>query len=214
MIKLAPAVFVANLVFGSLSMCDSASAIDVLGYYHNQFSTNTDPTGIGPMMGVQLWLQFDELNTPADLTGTYTFADHLHWASIWTNGQNQLFASSSQGPGIIDPNSYFTFDHGVVTNWAIVGNASVYGTGFLESISQVTNPFGEPVRDYVFKPNGTYAFAHPFVGIWEVSAPYSVPGPMVGAGLPGLLMAVAGLVGWRRRRVILNIARQSNPLSR
>jgi hypothetical protein len=177
----------------------NAYSIDVTGFYINQFSTNTNPQGIGPSLGVQLWLQFNELNTPADLTGTYTFSNHLHWAAIWTNGQNQLFASSSQGPGIIDPNSYFTFDHGVLRDWAIVGNSSVYGTGFLESISQATNPFGAPVRDYVLEPNGAYASASPS-GTWELSAPYAVPGPVVGAGLPCLVMVVAGFIGWGRSR--------------
>jgi len=27
-----------------------------------------------------------------------------------------------------------------------------------------------------------------------------VPGPIVGAGLPALLMAIAGFIGWRRSR--------------
>lgn len=28
----------------------------------------------------------------------------------------------------------------------------------------------------------------------------AVPGPVVGAGLPGIVMALAGLIAWRRRR--------------
>jgi hypothetical protein len=44
-----------------------------------------------------------------------------------------------------------------------------------------------------------------FTGLTNVT-PYdpntlAVPGPIVGAGMPGLVMALGGLLAWRRRRI-------------
>jgi hypothetical protein len=48
----------------------------------------------------------------------------------------------------------------------------------------------------------SHDLANGSTGTLSISEASPVPGPIVGAGLPGLVMAFSGLLAWRRRKAV------------
>jgi hypothetical protein len=89
--------------------------------------------------------------------------------------------------------SYLTFNINTEDTLSIGGVGTLSLTGFDDTLAHWWLYWSRPVMNYYAPPPTWAQFSI------EAVRPLPIPSPIAGAGLPGLLLASLGWLGWRRR---------------
>jgi hypothetical protein len=153
-------------------------------------------SNLGPSMNMTLTLFFHD-TVSAPLTGTF----HITGLSP-PFAQIDIVSGSLNSYRGVNPGSFLTLLNGIVTDWYLrVDDYQVNcGSGLpIVQLCQYTShrTFGDHIEAWTGWTSAKYGVDSFTPGTW-----ISVPGPVVGAGLPGLAFAFGGLLLWWRRRAV------------
>lgn len=127
------------------------------------------------------------------------FQGYLAWGGrVDVNGLalSTFVAASEYLPGVPSPLNA-TPENTAVFSFFTLNSFPTFGTPLSYTLA--------PTDDFFIYGSVAFGFGSERILLTDPTAPspVPVPGPALGAGLPGLLMALAGFIGWRRSRSFL-----------
>jgi hypothetical protein len=172
-------------------------------------------TGISDAYSIDIRFYFDDVNASINtFQKILDFKNRASDSGLYSeSGQLVLFASTGSG----DPHEgsqVHDFTNGTIADLLVTRNASGLFSAFVNghfafSVMDTNGAttFSGPGNIINFFMDDLVSFAPEagtgFVDRIQVTTPAAaVPGPIAGAGLPGLILASGGLLGWWRRRQI------------
>jgi hypothetical protein len=212
--------------FASLTLGSSAHAVPAQTTYNyvgadytyqpgNSFTYNGDPyplpgTDYAAILGPRLTASVTLDGDTSNATGSYDtnqLGNPIGYRGV-------LEFSFSSGMVVFDSQAFLfgvslTLSNGVVTGWSFSsGIPSVFSCGvgpFCAGGYLQSGPgAGDYIRFLIPYPGANYGAQSNGPGTWTLESISPVPGPIVGAGLPGLVLTIAAFIGWLRSRLFLD----------